>query len=331
MIALMHMVVHAASLPRKYCKSLERLNRIELCEELWRIETDENTFYIPFDAREADQLQQMLGEWSIGSDLEVWQSCQIQSHTFALRHHTTDTTVFATKTPFAEKTSRSIKFFQVIGERCSGTNFLQKLLGHFTQVNLTWDYGWKHFPIWFGNVEAKQWKQDTQVAFIVIVRNPYDWLKSIHRTPHHADDSLRRIPFDLFVEREWKLSPEEERLKPSCDRNPLTGDWFPNILHLRAAKLKDWLHLQTAPFCYYINYETLRDYPYAVLAELKDLFNLHSLSIFSKAVYYKNQLGRPYVKPQATTLDINERTLDFINSQLDWETECEYGYSCVTH
>ena len=38
-----------------------------------------------------------------------------------------------------------IKKFTIYGERCSGTNYLQNLVNDNFEIELTWEYGWKHF------------------------------------------------------------------------------------------------------------------------------------------------------------------------------------------
>ena len=40
-----------------------------------------------------------------------------------------------------------IKKFTIYGERCSGTNYLENLILVNFDVNLTWEYGWKHFLV----------------------------------------------------------------------------------------------------------------------------------------------------------------------------------------
>ena len=42
--------------------------------------------------------------------------------------------------------------FTIYGERCSGTNYLEEIILHNFNINVTWDYGWKHF---FGSYDFK--------------------------------------------------------------------------------------------------------------------------------------------------------------------------------
>ena len=70
-----------------------------------------------------------------------------------------------------------VKKYTIYGERCSGTNYLENIIN----VNITWDYGWKHF---FGFQDDKLKKSD-DTLFICIVRNLPDWINSFYREKYH--------------------------------------------------------------------------------------------------------------------------------------------------
>ena len=74
-----------------------------------------------------------------------------------------------------------IKKFTIYGERCSGTNYLENIIKINFDVDITWEYGFKHF---FG-FQDEQLKQSDDTLFICIVRNLPDWINSFYRTPHH--------------------------------------------------------------------------------------------------------------------------------------------------
>ena len=60
-----------------------------------------------------------------------------------------------------------IKKYTIYGERCSGTNYLENIIDINFDVNLTWEYGHKHF---FGHQDNKL-KNSDDTLFICIVRN----------------------------------------------------------------------------------------------------------------------------------------------------------------
>ena len=81
-----------------------------------------------------------------------------------------------------------IKKFTIYGERCSGTNYLKNLILANFDVNLTWEYGWKHF-FGFNEIESKD---TNDVLFICIVRNLPDWINSFFREKHHMQIKYKK-------------------------------------------------------------------------------------------------------------------------------------------
>lgn len=74
-----------------------------------------------------------------------------------------------------------MKKFTILGERCSGTNFLEKAIIANFNLELTWEYGYKHF---FG---FSDYSNSDNVLFIGIVRDPIQWLLSLFKQPHHLN------------------------------------------------------------------------------------------------------------------------------------------------
>ena len=68
-----------------------------------------------------------------------------------------------------------IKKFTILGERCSGTNYLEELITSNFDIDVTWDYGWKHF---FGFYNFKKTNEEDETLFIGIVRHPISWINS---------------------------------------------------------------------------------------------------------------------------------------------------------
>ena len=75
-----------------------------------------------------------------------------------------------------------IKNFTICAERDTGTNYMQRLIPQAFGINMTWDYGPKHFMGWHdsGLVDAHN------TLCICMVRNPYDWLMALFKTKHHV-------------------------------------------------------------------------------------------------------------------------------------------------
>lgn len=79
-----------------------------------------------------------------------------------------------------------IKKFTIYGERCSGTNYLEQLILKNFDVEITWDYGWKH---WMGFNECKN---SDDCLFIGIIRHPLKWLESLYEHKHHFKEKFTK-------------------------------------------------------------------------------------------------------------------------------------------
>ena len=194
----------------------------------------------------------------------------------------------------------TLKSFAILGERCSGTNYLSKLLEiNFELSNVNnkccrnkhW-FPWKHTPLM------------SNCLFVGISRQYDDWLASLYRNPWHLEpsccdswESLNSKPIrsysgvnSMFVNRDtrWRSGLE----KP-CVNNLI--EEHADIRELRDTKLK-YLTQQAKhdfPYYFYIEYEYLRDNWKEVLLDLQKQFNLSVTERFPcNWLYYKdtNQL-----------------------------------------
>lgn len=182
----------------------------------------------------------------------------------------------------------NITEYTIYGERCSGTNFIEKLLSkNFTQ-QIVWDYGWKHF--WGHEKERvtpnpykKEYTEAGNVLFICIYRNVHTWLNSLFQHRHHL--RIRDTEFHLELKERnitlvdyflnhsfWStISPSgkgEERLD---DRNIYTGMRYKNIFEARYVK-NIWLKTELpklVPHVIYFRYEDLLD-DYNIIARACD-------------------------------------------------------------
>lgn len=132
-----------------------------------------------------------------------------------------------------------MKKFTILGERCSGTNYLESLITKNFDVKVTWEYGWKHF---FGFNDLAN-SDDT--LFIGIVRDPHTWMNSLWREKHHLQPGLRSNIKSYLNEEFWSYYDAikhkstglygKERME---DRNIYTGQRYENIFEMRKTKLK---------------------------------------------------------------------------------------------
>jgi hypothetical protein len=226
-----------------------------------------------------------------------------------------------------------IKRIQIYGERCSGTNYLEDLLRrNVKSAQITWEFGWKHFFYRPGVEDAND------CLFLVIYRNPFDWLRSLHRNPWHAAPPLRSLNFSDFIRAEWWcIHDEHSRTTPTDprygteivrERDPETNERFANVLRLRTAKIRNWESLREKTSHHIaIKYEDLDLHPREVVGSICQTFGLKRRYLFRGAKGYKGSKAK-YV-PKAYE-PINAEDLDYILHELDVELERSIGYDLQT-
>jgi len=227
-----------------------------------------------------------------------------------------------------------IKSLQIFSERCSGSNYFHQLLNANFFFEKNWAYGHKHFPPWFtrsidqviGNPNQYTFEGNEDTLFVVIFRNPYDWLRSLHRFPFHATAKLHGRPFGEFIRIPWEVDPKLRKIvNPLIDLNPATDQPFENVIHLRTAKIQNMLLIkERVSNIYYINYERVRDYPEEVINEIARVFGLVPKQSFISISYYKDNKMQPYKKKKYQR--IRKKDVAYINSQLDHQLEESIGY-----
>lgn len=215
-----------------------------------------------------------------------------------------------------------ITTFTILGERCSGTNFLEQTILQNFNIELTWDYGWKHF---FG---FNEYNCCDNVLFIAIVRDPYKWLNSLYKNPSHLANHLRENPIAFLTSEFWSYFDNENEKdvygkEILVDRHIYTKCRYKNIFECRKIKCQFLLDDMKNNVKNYIiiKYEDLRDEYEKTLDDLKNKFNLIP----------KNN---NYVHiPRHTGLDLNfiidnNEILDrnIISQNIDHEIENRLGY-----
>lgn len=122
-----------------------------------------------------------------------------------------------------------MKKFTILGERCSGTNYLESLIINNFDATLTWEYESKHF---FG---FNDYANSDDILFIGIVRDPHTWINSLYREKHHLQPELRKDVTSYLNKEFWSIHMKKEIMN---DRNIYTGQRYKNIFEMRKTKLK---------------------------------------------------------------------------------------------
>lgn len=237
------------------------------------------------------------------------------------------------------KGTAPIKSFQIFSARCSGSNYLEQLLKANLSIKHTTLFGHKHFSPWFSHpIDQLAYRPlchytfegNEETLFVVIFRNPYDWVRSLRKKPWHSIQKLRNLPLGKFIRAPWRVQRDKtiEEQGHLVDLNPITGLPFKNVMRLRSAKARNMLQIKDrVANIYFINYEFLRDYPEEIIQEIATIFDLVPKSPFTNITYYKECKRMVYKKSQYPPIQMKD--LLYINKHLDAELEEALGYRII--
>lgn len=206
-----------------------------------------------------------------------------------------------------------MKQFTILGERCSGTHFLQHAITQ--NFDIVYDKYQKHF---FGHSKHSQQYQ-TDTLFICIVRNPIEWIDSFFKRTHHVPPCNTKN-IHTFLNNEWYSISEEgisKGMEIMDDRNiDAPEKRYTSIFEMRYIKNK---YLMEHPLRnkILIRYEDLRDRYTEVLDFIGKQFDLKRLSnnyiLIEK--YKGTYLDDFKPKPISLSKEIQQYIIDHINLQ----------------
>ena len=227
--------------------------------------------------------------------------------------------------------------FVILGERCSGTNFLEEALTQNFDITYTSEYGNKHF---FCNNNYTTACEDT--VFIGIVRNPIYWLNSFSKELYHIpsiNKSLRNFLFNEF----YSVFDEHQNKKPMLDfnifsnnaseqinpkdLNYLNGNKYKNIFEMRKLKNHYLMNIMPRKVKNYIliNYESLLYNYDATLNTLQSKFDLVKKNdTYVKIKNYKK--SDTYNFKQQRLITFKNELIQIIWENLDTGQERVLGY-----
>jgi hypothetical protein len=207
----------------------------------------------------------------------------------------------------------SFKNFTILGERHSGTNWLEYLCKYNINIPITWEYGFKHFIPHNWNI----YQASETTLFFCIVRDIYTWIPSFFKNPHNVHKDIA-YNIDDFLSKEWSSVDIDTQKEIIEDRDYITLKKYRNIFHLREQKLKFYYHF--LPYLVnnliIIKYENLLRDPY-------ELFELLHKSTSISINRSKNSFLDPK-KPKEYILRPNIK--NFIDNNTNWNVENLYNY-----
>ena len=221
--------------------------------------------------------------------------------------------------------SLELQSFNIKGERCSGTTYIQKLI----ETNLNIPYipiGWKHG---FYNPSNELHNSPNTFLTIVIFRNVFDWLRSFYLQPHHLDNASKgrwkknyHPSFTDFIEREIKQvdSLDQEMIH---ERHPIYLNRPKNIFELRKWKIENFLSLTNIlPHVVFLRYEDLVRQPEKIIAEINDKW----FGVDYKFQNWDNYKEKDEKYAPNSYFTLTDEEVYIIKKSTDWNLERNLGY-----
>jgi hypothetical protein len=239
--------------------------------------------------------------------------------------------------------------YHLFSERCSGSNYFEAALAaNFPGLEPCYDYGYKHWLI-PRFLDEQAFPSDR--LYVLVNRNPIDWLRSIHTQPWHAAHHLRGISFSDFIRAEWQcvwdeqagIAPEDPRWmrEMEFERNPLNqGAHFANIIEVRRVKYHIWrAKLSGQPRLLCVNFDLFLKDPSSILQRLSLITDqlmpepivlptgYKGRMSWRRRLLHRASMGLISEKVRKSPkCPINSEDLAFILSNIDHDQEQCWGY-----
>ncbi len=221
---------------------------------------------------------------------------------------------------------------QIYGSRCSGTNLVTRTIeANLPSVAITEAFGFKHWFVPRQSVFVK----DTLV--VVVARDAFDWVRSLHRQPWHAHPDLKAQPFDAFIRSDWHSYWDEHfgHVEPGHpmlgaemlhERDPATGERFANCVAKRTAKLRHWSALPSrAHNVALVGYDSFARDPAKFVTALAEAAGITAPAVFEAITSYKGQ-GYEQYRPTRYA-ELTAADAGHIEAWLDPDVEAAFGLS----
>ncbi len=219
-----------------------------------------------------------------------------------------------------------MKQFTILGERCSGTHYLQYAMTFNFKVEYV--RGEKHFYVNNGYDDFVEKNKDDMI-FLCIVRDPIEWIDSFFKRLHHIPPENKKN-IESFIRNEFYSIYEEGNEKDKemmQDRHLETNQRYRDIFEMRKIK-NDFYQMKLSKKvknCMIMRYEDLRDKYDKTLKEIEDRFQLKrkEQGEYKRVPQYKGTYLAKYAKKPI--LLSNEIQYE-IWEKVDVEQEKELGY-----
>lgn len=242
---------------------------------------------------------------------------------------------------------------KILGERNSGTTYLDRLLRRNLRVRILpgvlpkpierlfptservrdlyfratrrHNLGWKHAAAPRPGELADAAIDPSEILFLVLTKNPYSWLLSLHRRPYHAKQ--RHRDFDVFLKSPWPTLGRE---------NARTS--FETPIDLWNAKNASYLDLAAGAEVLALRYEDLLRDPFDILDRLVRTHRFEARRSPFENIEEAAKPGdrdrrssdyRDYYLGERWKQELSPSSLAWINSRLDQDLMERLGYPLI--
>jgi hypothetical protein len=220
----------------------------------------------------------------------------------------------------------NIKRYTILGERCSGTNWLEKLINDNFECQIDWTFGWKHWFAYKGYDDVVI--QNKDVIFLGIVRNPIDYFMSFYTIPHHQPIERTKNIETFLLSQFYSVWDTVKSEEIQFDRK-FDGTRYKNIFEMRSLKCKylyDTMPLLSSKY-YFIRYEDLKSDPVDILKKIKQKFNLtvkNKEYFIEKRYVHRDQIFANRVCRENYKVDNDVKNIIKLNLEIEIENRMGY-------
>ena len=191
-------------------------------------------------------------------------------------------------------------------------------------TNFNSSLGWKHQLA--PSVDQLKGIELPDIFFLTISKNPYSWLLSMYKRPYQSYKGTKTTFYE-FIRSPWKTVKREN-----------APEEFANPVILWNQKNWSYLNLSKYSNAFHIRYENLLELPLEILYKIqektkipmkvKDRVKQVRNSTKSKKKKYDDYFDY-YIKNQSWQELLNQKDIDFINNNLDFELMESLGYEKI--
>jgi len=244
----------------------------------------------------------------------------------------------------------------IVGERCSGTNWLTNLCATNFKIAVhnkagSGTFGWKHNPQGLEDEELLAKYRDNTL-FIFITRNVCDWIEHFYKSPWHVPRNVLKTRETFLMHEPWVCCDGNDGTGEEIDDiDRTTGQRFRNLLELRAKKHAHWRSLcvtggaqdekpvDALLYHEWVRYEDLLQNPASFLSNLQKKYALtpvadkwntleHNYKGLNRKLFSarKTKTNSFHFRCARNARKWSAALLTYVKENVDWAVERDLGY-----